>query len=218
MRNLHIATVGNTVEPIIEGIRTHPIDDLFLLYNEGSHKEAIDIKKSAEKWKLNCRLTEVKQFDIEDIFVKILLIKTKNPSSRISINVTGGTKVMSNAAFFAGYMIGANIYYIRKASDNESLQECVINYPVPKIQMEDIDNNQKRILAYLLKEETEIFSGTTELSSKLNLKPQLISYHLKKLENANLISIKKKGRINILSLTGAGRFASKYHEYGNDNG
>ena len=56
-------------------------------------------------------------------------------------------------------------------------------------------------------------NGTSELSTKLKLSPQLISYHLNRLENAELIQNEKKGRINIISLTGAGRFAAKYHEH-----
>lgn len=212
MRNLHIATVGKSIGPIIEGIRAYPIDELYLLYNEGSHKEALEIRKSAEDWKLKCNMVEVKLFDIEDIFVKILLIQRRNINSKIFINVTGGTKIMSNAAFIAGYLIGANIYYIREAQEDESLQDCVIELPVPKIQMEDIDENQKRILSHLLNNDGRISTGTTELSKTLLLTPQLVSYHLNRLENANLIKNEKKGRISIISLTGAGRFAAKYHE------
>lgn len=212
MPNLHIATVGKTIGPITDGIRAYPIDELYLLYNEGSVEEAKKIRNTAENWKLKCHMVEINQFDIEDIFVKILLIYRRNKRSRIFINVTGGTKIMSNAAFIAGYLLGANVYYIREAQENESLQDCVIELPVPKIQLEDIDENQKRILSHLLVNKGMISTGTSELSKKLLLKPQLISYHLNRLEAANLINNEKKGRINIIKLTGAGRFAAKYHE------
>lgn len=211
MRNLHIATVGKSPGPIIEGIRVYPIDDLYMLYNKGSRKEAFEIKKSAINWKLECNMIEVDQFDIENIFVTILLIQRRNLGSKIYINVTGGTKIMSNAAFLAGYLIGATIYYIREAQENESLQDCVIELPVPKIQLDDIDENQQKILSHLLINNGKITTGTTELSKNLHLKPQLISYHLKRLETANLIINEKKGRINIINLTSAGRFAAKYH-------
>ena len=150
MHNLHIATVGKTPGSIIEGIRAYPIDKLYLLYNEGSVEEAKEIKQSADNLKLECNLLEIDPFDIEDIFVQILLIERRNFPSNIFINITGGTKIMSNAAFIAGYLMGARIYYIRIDSGGESLQDRVIELPVPKVSMADIDENQQRILSHLL--------------------------------------------------------------------
>lgn len=105
MRNVHIMTVGLTPKPIIEGINAYQIDDIFLLYNEGSKTEANSIRALTEKLFINCTLVEVDKFDLEDVVVKILSIIKKNIGNRIHINITGGTKIMSSAGVIAGFFL-----------------------------------------------------------------------------------------------------------------
>ncbi|MHA1399440.1 MAG: HFX_2341 family transcriptional regulator domain-containing protein [Candidatus Heimdallarchaeaceae archaeon] len=219
MVNLHIATVGKTVDPILEGINYFPIDHLILLYNEGASKndsgsfnEAKEIEETALKLKIKCDLKEVNLFDMEDVFTKIIIIVNKFKGANIHVNITGGTKIMSTAAFSAAFLLGLNAYYIRQEMNgvNESLADRVIELPVPKVQLDELDNNQQKILIYLLENQRTDNLGTTRISNDLELKPQLVSYHINQLEKAKLIINEKTGRSNIIRLTNAGRFAAKF--------
>lgn len=214
MRNLQIATVGETAAPIKEGINAYRTDDLYLLFDEKTKNNAIEIRKLAEELNIKCSLVEIIQFDMEDIFLHIIKIAKKNPNHNIIINVTGGTKIMSNAAFIAGYLLHANVFYIREDKENKGvpLQERVYELPVPSIQIENLDVKQISILKFILDNNGKIEKGTSQISNGLKLSPQLVSYHILKLEGGNLVKTEKTGRNNIISLTSAGRFVARYFE------
>ncbi|UJG40385.1 MAG: DUF6293 family protein [Candidatus Heimdallarchaeum aukensis] len=215
MRNVHIMTVGLTPKPIIEGINAYQIDDIFLLYNEGSKTEANSIRALTEKLFINCTLVEVDKFDLEDVVVKILSIIKKNIGNRIHINITGGTKIMSSAGVIAGFFSGSEIYYIKEPKNNDPLSDRIIKLPIPKVQLDDIKDNAKKILTLILERGGKICSANSEISDVLNIRPQLVSYYINKLEKENLIENKKEGRNNIIKLTNAGRFAAKYFTIAN---
>lgn len=71
---------------------------------------------------------------------------------------------------------------------------------------------QINILKFLLENDGKLERGTTALSKGLNITPQLVSYHIMKLENGKLLKTEKNGRDNHKTLTSAGRFLARYLE------
>ncbi len=214
MRNVQIATVGERPEPIKEGINAYRVDDLYLLHDQKTKNKASEIKKLAIALNIQCTMVEIVQFDMEDIFLNIIRIAKKNQNHNIMINVTGGTKIMSNAAFIAGYLLHATVFYVQKDEEKKGipLEKRIYELPVPRVQIEDLDDKQINILKFLLENDGKLEKGTTSLSKGLNIAPQLVSYHIIKMENGKLLKTEKIGRDNHISLTSAGRFLARYLE------
>ncbi|MBD3192321.1 MAG: helix-turn-helix domain-containing protein [Candidatus Heimdallarchaeota archaeon] len=212
---IHIATVGLTKEPIFHGVNSYPVDKLVLLHSNDDKSElnAKEISDTLEKMEIECEIKEVDAFDFENVIIKVMEIHKQFLSENISINITGGTKIMASAALLSGYILGLNVYYIQDGSLNKntgkSIKDLTIELPVPKINIQDLEETQRDILSYIFKENSTLEKANTELYEALKISKQNASYHLKKLAEKELITLTIDGRNKIARLTNTGRLFAR---------
>ncbi len=212
---VHIATVGLTEEPIIHGMNAYPVDKLILLHsNDDKSKEnSLEIVKVAEKMKIICEVHEVDAFDLENVIISIMDLHKKHRQDNLSINLTGGTKVMASAALLSGYILGVRIYYIQDGSieknQGKGIKELTIELPVPKTNIDDLEETQRNILSYVYQENGLLERANTAIHEALKISKQNASYHLKQLEDKELISLTIDGRNKIVKLTNTGKLFAR---------
>ena len=212
---IHIATVGLTKEPILQGVNAYPIDKLILLHsNDDKSKEnSHEIASAVKELKIECEIAEVDAFDLEDVLISIMNIHKKYAQEDLSINLTGGTKVMASAALLAGYILGLRVYYIQDGSIDKNkgkyIKERTIELPVPRVNIHDLEQTQKDILSYIFKEGGRLEKANTVLHEVLKITKQNASYHLKQLTKKDLISLTIDGRNKIVKLTNTGKLFAR---------
>ncbi len=203
--NIHIATQGTSTSPILEGLRHYSVDKLILLHNSGSYKTALQVKEYAESIGISTELKQIDMFNQQSIILEIVKLSKIYKNDDIFINITGGTKLMSASATIAGYIIGATTYYVvENISDEQiSISDLIIELPLPKASAMSISGIRRQIIE-LIAERGKITGITTLIRDLYGISVQKASYHLKKLEQLNLIYIEKTGRSNIVKLTPEG--------------
>ena len=212
---VHIATVGLTKEPIFHGVNTYPVDKLILLHsNDDKSKEnSLEIAKVVKEMKIICEIQEVDAFDLENVMITIMDLHKKHVQDNLSINLTGGTKVMASAALLAGYILGVRVYYIQDGSieknKGKGIRELTIELPVPKTNITDLEETQRNMLAYIYQEKGYLERANTAIHEALKISKQNASYHLKQLVEKELISLTIDGRNKIVKLTNTGKLFAR---------
>lgn len=212
---VHISTVGLTKEPIFHGMNAYPVDKLILLHsNDDKSKEnSHEIAKVAEKMEIICEVQEVDAFDLENVLITIMDFHKKHKQDNLSINLTGGTKVMASAALLSGYILGVRIYYILDGSieknQGKGIKELTIELPVPKTNIDDLEETQRNILSYVYQENGLLERANTAIHEALKITKQNASYHLKQLNDKELISLTIDGRNKIVKLTNTGKLFAR---------
>ena len=180
---VHIATVGLTKEPIFHGVNTYPVDKLILLHsNDDKSKEnSLEIAQVVKEMKIICEIQEVDAFDLENVMITIMDLHKKYVQDNMSINLTGGTKVMASAALLAGYILGVRVYYIQDGSieknKGKGIKELTIELPVPKTNITDLEETQRNMLAYIYQEKGYLERANTAIHEALKISNQNASYH-----------------------------------------
>lgn len=192
---IHIALLGKSIEPVLKGYHHYgSVQKLYILHSPDTdefefRQIAIDLRdKFTAVGFTNVMLLEINAFDLHNIIDSILNIvdKEKGP---FYINITGGTNLMAGAACTAAFFIGARAYYILKS--NSFMSEQVVELPFPHIPYyKSVDANQMLILREL--EHTDNWTLNSQLRDSLHLSAQLLSYHVKKLENIGLIETERE--------------------------
>ena len=208
--NVHIATVGTTKEPIIDGVLYYPTrpGKVYLIYTRGSRRVAEEIRESLRKSlpELDVKFgLEVDEYSLEDVIESILVLIKKEQHSQVFINITGGTKVMASAALASAYFAGVNAYYIAEGEGKPA--ERIKDLPIPELQLKDLlKDKDRRILSELLKQEgRQDKYNMTRISDELGERPKSLSYHMNGLERRGLVRKKRGGRITIPELTHTGK-------------
>ena len=212
---IHIATVGHTKEPILQGIRAYPVDKLILLHSDDdkSEENTKNIREELKPLGITCELIVVNAYALEDVILHILEIKKNYPNDHLSINLTGGTKVMSASALLAGYILGLNVYYLLDSNldrnEGKDIKELTLELPIPKTSLNELEDTQSQIISFISKENGFIEKANSEIHEKLKIGKQNISYHLKQLEKKELIYIEDVGRSKNVGLTNTGKLFAK---------
>jgi CRISPR locus-related DNA-binding protein len=209
---IHIATVGMTPGPVVDGFRAHQGIDLQILLH--SPKSAENARRIAEKLEAFagrriCQMVEIDEFDMLGIIRTILEIWKQHPRGSIFVNISGGTKIMAPSALVACFMIGGKAYYMKEdPSERLPVSKRVIEIPVPKVPLQDVTPKHRKIIKYLMSKGGRLDSASV-LGDFLDDTPQLISHHLKVLRNEGLIELQSDGRKKRVILTYEGKlFAS----------
>jgi CRISPR locus-related DNA-binding protein len=215
MERLHIATVGMTTDPILKGISRYPVDRLILLHSVNTKSYADEIVGIVGEFPdMKYHLMEIDPFALESVVSAILKVHKEHPKSHLSINITGGTNVMASAALLAGFIVGADVYYVpEKPLDGktESIEDLVVELPVPKVTWDSLRKNQKAILLMLLEAGGSMKGPGVRLSKKLKTSPQNISHHLRALESKDLIQTVEGGRTKTVALTKTGSLFARIY-------
>ena len=213
--NIQIATVGVNEKPIIRGVRAYPPDKLYLIHSDKREieKNALEIKEKVEAWDIKCETKIINAFRLDETIIYIQEIYHKHKKDTIYINFTGGTKVMASAALLAGYLFKLDIIYVLSDEVEENKgkpnEELVVKLPLPRTDLEELEENQKKILLIVFQNNNKLELANTILHEKLKRSKQIISYHLKELEKKGLIKPIYKGRSKTIELTQAGILFAK---------
>lgn len=208
---VHVATVGKSADPIVNGFRHHSVDYQILLHSRETRDIAKLVMKRIDTFvgREICEMVEIDAFDMRDIISQILAVRRRPGFSdaEIHVNITGGTNIMASAALVACFTIGARAYYLREnvGGATKSLVEFVITLPVPKVPLDSLSPAQRSILRHLRKEGGTLERANVSLQAALGAKsPQLVSYHLRKLRAKGLVELIAEGRQKTAFLTDAG--------------
>lgn len=209
IKKIGIATVGSSMEPILRGYNYYSVDQLVLLYSERTIEVAQKIKQRIDDVAISrvCELVRVNPFDFQEILLKIVLIKKKNITAEIIVNITGGTNIMCSAALLACFTIGARAFYVKEDVEKKGgrLSEFIVDIPVPKVSFDSLHPSQQKILKILQDRGGRLPTANKELSEALERTPGNLSYLLRNLKKKGLIELEIQGRKKEAILTNAGR-------------
>jgi len=204
---IQIALVGSTPIVVEEGLRKSIPQKLYLIHTKDEQeykfeKEAKKLKNKIEsQHAIPVTLIKVDPFDMDENIKAILQTIQKerklnsNLTKRdISINITGGTKLMVAAATTAGYLSGSQLYYVMLSSKHRNA-DLVKELPMP-IRPEDNNfGNTSRTTSIIIQSIKKLGKCTNgmlleEVRKDHRLsKNQRIEYHLRKLVENNFITV-----------------------------
>ncbi len=228
-KNVYVATVGLTKQPVIDGLRIKPFDYIYLITNDTHNKDSVNnyskenpkniaysIKDFVDEFfssTQKCEIFLVNLMDFNESLDKIISIYKNHRKDNITVNITGGTKIMVSAALIGAYVIGAEILYVKEAKEKDvTLEERIIWLPTPKIPIEELGESHRKLLLILDKQPNkELKRATTYLSQELRLKKPTISAHINFLRENKLIEYKRSGRDVIIKLTASGELLAKFY-------
>ena len=238
-KHIHIATVGDH-EVMIYKVFNHlsDIDRLYLLYTVADEYEtyledkdqycnkAKTIKKELSNLCPDIILKPVRLEDFMGIVQTIYSIARENGTEpRYSINISGGTKLMSAAAYYSAYYIRADVYYSQRIDDKNgdpipSLTK-VIKIDAPKaVNLRGYTKLQKEILKFVEQYESGRIDrsdfvyknvlSNVDIANHLKTNKQNISNNLKSLVAKGLLEKEVEGRNNSIKLTPHGVMIARY--------
>jgi hypothetical protein len=203
-----ISTFGPDPENTLAAMRALPYEKLALVSAQGD-MDTPGFKKimgSEERSKGSVETVIVDEFDFKDCFRSIVdyarenarsKVKGKEVENVISINISGGSKIMGDAALLAAFHLGLPAHQCDKAS--------VIRFPVIKgVSLKDrFTESQIAVL-----KEMGVRDTIDDISSKLGttLTEDTIRKSLRKLRKLGVVrTIASDGKI-VVELTEAGIF------------
>lgn len=113
----------------------------------------------------------------------------KGKDVEFSINITGGTNLITAAACYSSYYIRAQIYYALRGEEGSTIDEQIIRVEAPKaIDVEKYKDLTKKILKFIL----EMFNRDepvtkSMISEEFGITKQKVGYHTGILEDDGLI-------------------------------
>ncbi|MHA2040760.1 MAG: HFX_2341 family transcriptional regulator domain-containing protein [Candidatus Thorarchaeota archaeon] len=215
---VYVATVGSSIEPVQRGILYASPDIAYLLYGSSPKlKErnpelvAQKIKENAKPFGLTkCHLVEIDAFSLESVMTEFVGIWQRHMNDNIIANMTGGTNIMASACLLAGFTASAEVIYVRELQEEEEtpLDEQVIVLPTPRIPLTSLTEEQQEILRLLLKESetgaTILEKANSRIADHMEVTPQTVTHHLRRMESRSLIRREKVGRELNVELTPSG--------------
>ncbi len=211
MKNIQVSIVGEQPGGAIQGLRVPPpFDHLVLLHGDSrsSREAANEAKTVAGKMvpldEIECALVD--PFSMNDVLSHVTIVRKQNPGATITVNLSGGTNIMASAALLGCFIIGADAFYIKfkKGEVEGPLEDRLVRLSIPRVQLDDVKGSKLEILQVLVgHKDAALTQG--EIAHRLNMSPQLVSIHVKRLAKWRLVTVSSEGRTNYLTLTDSGR-------------
>ncbi len=113
----------------------------------------------------------------------------KGKDVEFSINITGGTNLITAAACYSSYYIRAQIYYALRGEEGSTVDQQIIKVEAPKaIDVEKYKPLTKDILKFILEGTNKNEQITKSLiADEFNITKQKVGYHTGILETDGLI-------------------------------
>jgi len=177
-KHVVIAPVGDYIDDLFVGIREFPTDRVILISPKEKIKEAERARSELEKFKIPCRIMEIKGNLWEETFHAVSEIKKMEggDGKNLLINVSTGDRETRCAATSAGFVNGIKAFGV---SGND-----VMMLPILKFSYYKQLTEKKMSILKVLYNSTDCCSSLEELSKKTKMSLPLISYHI----NGNLKS------------------------------
>jgi len=230
--HVHLTFAGKEYTPALNTINAIPdaIDRVVIMYSktdEGEYEKTADILyQLLEDSGRACEKKAIKPFDFLNISDTMFDVyeryKEQDPKTKFSVGITNGTNLMAAAACSTAFFTNASVYYIMNASlfPEKSLEELLVPIQNPKIpDVQRLGNISKEILKHIAENQDAGKEVTnTSLATIMGMKPQALVYHVRRLEDAGLITIEKgytsKGKIDnrkkLIKIKREGRFVLRW--------
>ncbi len=207
-----IATLGEQPEPIIYLLKAYPnTKKIFLICSDKSVDYSEPIEKTCDILDIDVDKRIIQPQKISNIIKEIIIIakecgysppvfygiRSKKPhkiikeakakkreNANIFINITGGTKVMSSAALYSAYLIGAKAFYVWKNDDNGDME--IINLPTLNLSIENFLSPVRLKILGVLYEKQKVKSSE-EIRKDTEIQKSTISHIIRELEKINLV-------------------------------
>lgn len=148
-----ISTLGESPHPLILSILAiNPKEKVFLLHTRETEKFINYIVEESGLCHTKCKTIPINGSDVAELYRKMKELYPELEGKKIAIDITGGKKTMSCGASLAGFMMGAEIFYVDNYGYDSNLRR-----PKPGAEF-----------LYKVKNPLEIF-GDIELRSAIRL-------------------------------------------------
>lgn len=218
--HVHIAPVGCEKEYIYKVFKeVGKVDVIYFLHSRDLRTIAEELSDSFSIHGYRVELKEIKLDDFMSIVNLIYdIAKEYEPKTKFSINITGGTKLISAAAYYSAYYIRAETWYSQYIVDKDKKpidELCkVIQIKSPTaVDISHYKDSTRKILKYIYDCENGNPGSTLtneDIARETEKSKQNVTYHLKILKNDDLINIEKVGRENRIKLTEHGVMIARY--------
>ena len=227
-RKIYIATLGRTKEPVLAGFRSDIFDFVYILTNDNKKEKdpkrnPINVAKEVvdqieNSFKVKCEIREINPFLADDILEEVVRIYKNHKSDTITVNITGGTNVMAASAFLAGHIIGARVIYIMESEEGTEFpgSDRVIDLPTPRIPVNDLPREKRKILVILAKEaefrkDEWIYGARKLIREKMDKTAPTVTHHLRELRKLGLIEEESRGKSKLVKLSPSGKLLAKFY-------
>ncbi len=215
--HVHIATVGQAVEPVIKAFNAIPgIDKVYILYSKVYGESALELESFFGKAMVPVVLRPINGFDFQNIVDNIYAIYQAEHGKGVefSINITGGTNLMAAAACSCAFFVGAKIYYVLRDPEKTAAEQLV-QIPTPRTpNLEKIKGKTAAILGFILeKSQRGEDVCSSDIGKAFDVDKQNSSYHLGVLEGEGLIervTDPNDRRVKLVRLTSQGRLVASW--------
>jgi DNA-binding MarR family transcriptional regulator len=207
------SSLGNREGAVSQAFRLLGPDRMVVFTSENMREIAYELEaKMYNNFSIMVKTVIVDQFDLMDNVNKAIEAygeELKNakekgyPGIDLSINMTGGTKLMSAAMLLTGYILKSEVYYIQGDEKMKPEDQKLIQAPLPRVFLDDL-NEQKREILRTLSKYPNI--SLKDLSERVNMKStSALKRHTDYLEDQELIVGQHNGREKHLKLTNSGQ-------------
>ena len=205
---IQLALVGQTPVVVEHGLGKSIPSKLYILHtkNEPDYQyesEAAALRtKIQREYKIPVELRMIGAFDMKGIIDTILSIIFKEmgidstlTKEDFAINITGGTNLMVSAASTAAYLAGAKLYYVMDTTKYRG-DTPVIELPLPTRPENNSRGKTSKTTAIILEKIKKLGKCNNMMllesvrKDRRLKKNQRIDYHLRKLRDMNIISIR----------------------------
>lgn len=176
-KKIIIAPVGDYMQDLFVGIREFPTERVILIASKDRMKDAEKTRGELDKFKIPCKIVEIKGNVWEETFQAVSEIKrAEGDDNRILVNVSTGDRETRCAATSAAFVNGIKAFGI---ADNDIWMLPILKFSYYK----QLTEKKMGILKVLFGS-PGCCSSLDELSRKTHMSLPLISYHI----NGNLKS------------------------------
>jgi Family of unknown function (DUF6293) len=206
VRVLQIATVGETIAPVLIGIRELPVSKLVLLYTPDAEPLVKDLQDRLKSVLLPVEVHAVRGDTVTKVMelVASILREESLNFDEIFFNVSSGSKMLSCAGLSAAFVNG--IKAIGATDDG------IFHLPVLKFSYSELISEPKLNVLRALEVAGGMVESLADLETKTKVDKGLLSYHIrggkesKGLEALGLVTVDRRqyGKLSI-RLTELGR-------------
>jgi len=223
--HVHIITLGRQTKHVSEVLNEDKgVDVIYILSTDRYENNAKMVKENLERNNFTVHIIIIDKEDFMGIVQTIFGIKKQyDDDCKFSINITGGTKLMSAAAYYSSYYIRAKPYYAQYEEDDDGnpiIESCkVIEIKSPKaIDISNYSEKKRKMLKYIYDWHHGVYGEHSSkdkltnlmVATKFDTTPQNIRTYLKGFKEDELINIERDGLYNNITLTEHGEMVAKY--------
>jgi|GEM_PF-826829 len=215
--------MGLTKGGVIKGYNAiASIDRLYIVHGDKPEicEKVEEVRKELGSLGCECFERKISGFDLQEVVDAVCEIYNKEYSkdTRFSINITGGTNVMSAGAATGAMITGIPMYYVMYPQDGSEipLDEAIRSVPTPKIpNVNALKEPHRKILAYLRDNSSDgIQIFNKDVSEGTGISDVMVGRQLNYLAKEGLVLLEKgklrDRRLQLVSLTREGRMVAKW--------